>query len=147
MPSLALTPRGHLLLVNSDTSPALSDTLGRTVERAFARGSGHGLLELGARDLGSLLPADLAYWRDFGAKFVTAICTHPDADARTAIAPPTSADLDAVAAAAPPMDGAEYLTPALLETLWTELGEAFRTEVEQSALSVQAFLQQKNPAW
>src|SRR5215475_2564402 len=147
MPSLALTPRGHLLLVNSDTSPALSDTLGRTLERAFARGSGHGLLELGARDPSASLPADLTYWRDFGAKFVIAICTHPGADSRTAIAPPTSAELDAIAAAAPPMDGAEYVTRSLLETLWAQIADALRAELEQSGLSVQTYLERKNSAW
>src|SRR5439155_12267817 len=48
---------------------------------------------------------------------------------------------------APPMDGGEYITPSRLESLWTEIGDAFYSELAESGLSVQAFLQQKNPAW
>ena len=78
MPSLALTPRGHLLFtVTDDALPPPPSILSR-LERAFGRGSGHGLFELGASEVGTALPADLSYWRDFSARLVTAICTHPD---------------------------------------------------------------------
>ena len=77
MLSLTLTPRGHLLLT------AAADVLEppaafRRLENAFARGSGHGLLELGAAEVGTTLPAEVSYWRDFAARFVTTVCTHPD---------------------------------------------------------------------
>ena len=45
------------------------------------------------------------------------------------------------------MEGAEYVTASVLETLWTEIAEAFRSELAESKTSVQAFLQHKNPAW
>ena len=47
MPSLALTPRGHLLF---NDAVGLTSELAHTLENAFGRGSGHGLLELGAAD-------------------------------------------------------------------------------------------------
>jgi len=58
----------------SQPPPALP----RTLEGAFARGSGHGLLELGAVTVGTTLPADFNYWRDFAARLVTTVCTYPD---------------------------------------------------------------------
>ena len=77
---------------------------------AFGRGSGHGLFELGASEVGTALPADLSYWRDFSARLVTAICTHPDLTAdHGLIRAPALDELEALAAAAPPMTGAEYL--------------------------------------
>ncbi|MEX1129452.1 MAG: DEAD/DEAH box helicase [Vicinamibacterales bacterium] len=148
MPSLALTPRGHLLWTGAEDAPQPPAALWRTLEGAFARGSGHGLLELGAGEIGTALPAGVSYWRDFAARFVTTICTHPDLDADHAPIPaPPLGELEALAAAAPPMDGAEYLTASVLETLWTEIAEAFRSELAESKTSVQAFLQHKNPAW
>src|SRR5260221_11680994 len=78
MASLALTPRGHLLLSLADDEVGLTSGLARRLKSAFERGSGHGLLELGAAEAGTVLPADLGYWRDFAARLVTAICTHPD---------------------------------------------------------------------
>ena len=148
MLSLALTPRGHLLLTGADEAPQPPAALWRTLEGAFARGSGHGLLELGAGEIGTALPSGISYWRDFAARFVTTICTHPNFDAdHTAIPAPALGELEALAAAAPPMDGAEYLTASVLDTLWTEIAEAFRSELAASKTSVQAFLQHKNPAW
>lgn len=148
MPSLALTPRGHLLLsVAEDADPQSSASL-RRLERAFGRGSGHGLLELGAAEVGAALPADIAYWRDFATRLVASICTLPPPDGPPApIPPPAANELEAIAAAAPPMTGAEYVTSAVLEHLWTETDQAFRSELADAKASVQAFLQGKNPSW
>ena len=146
MASLSLTPRGHLLFTVEDDAP--SGPLVHTLEAAFSRGSGHGLFELGAAEVGTVLAADLTYWRDFSARLVTAICTHPDLTSdHTLIPAPALNELEALAAAAPPMTGAEYLTASVLETLWTETATAFRSELAESKASVQAFLQSKNPAW
>jgi superfamily II DNA or RNA helicase len=148
MSSLALTPLGHLLFTAAaDTFPAPGALL-RRLESAFARGSGHGLLELGAAEVGTALPPDLSYWRDFAARLVMAICTQPDLDTHHApIAAPQLTELEALAVAAPPMTGAEYITTSVLEALWTEIAEAFRSELAESKASVQAFLERKSPAW
>jgi len=104
MPSLTLTPRGHLLFTVTDDAVQPSAALSRRLESAFARGSGHGLLELGAAEVGTVLPADFGYWRDFAARLVTAICMHPDFEAHHAAIPaPAIEELEALAAAAPPM--------------------------------------------
>jgi hypothetical protein len=102
MPSLALTPRGHLLFTSTDDDLLPSNARLRRLESAFGRGSGYGLFELAAGEVGTTLPADLSYWRDFGARLVTAICTQPDLDVRHApIAAPPLTDLEALAVAAP----------------------------------------------
>ena len=150
MPSFALTltPRGRLLLTQTDDAPERPVDLSRTLEGAFARGSGHGLLELGAGEVGTALPADFSYWRDFAARLVTTICTHPDLDTHHARLPaPAPDELEALATAVPPMDGAEYVTASVLEALWTETAEAFRSELAESKASAQEFLKSKSPAW
>jgi non-specific serine/threonine protein kinase len=45
------------------------------------------------------------------------------------------------------MMGAEYLTGAVLGTLWRELDAAFAQELAESKLAVQEFLKRRNPAW
>ncbi|MGH9142683.1 MAG: SNF2 helicase-associated domain-containing protein, partial [Vicinamibacterales bacterium] len=148
MASLTLTPRSQLLFTAADGTFQPPERLFRRLESAFGRGSGYGLLELGAAQVGTALPPDFSYWRDFAARLVTVICTHPDLDAHHApIAAPLRAELEALAETAPPMTGAEYVTASVLDALWTEVAEAFRSELAESRASVQGFLQSKNPSW
>jgi hypothetical protein len=70
-----LTPQGHLMLAATGEARTLPGNLQERLEAAFERGAGHGLLELGIREVGTALPADFAYWRDFAGRYVTTLCT------------------------------------------------------------------------
>jgi non-specific serine/threonine protein kinase len=145
-----LTPHGRLLLEPADDALALPPDVSHRLLEAFARGSGHGLLQLGAAEVGTMLPPVFGYWREFGARYVSAVCGQQDLDtsrSHTIIGPPPLDELERHAAAAPPMFGAEYLTPAVLDALWNELGAAFQSELAESKTSVQDFLRRKSPAW
>jgi superfamily II DNA or RNA helicase len=145
-----LSPHGVLALRRSGEGVALSPDLGARLEAAFARGSGHGLLALGADQVGRVLPPVLSYWRDLGAAYVTALCALPGiGDGRTQpmVPPPGNGALERMAAAAPPMVGAEYLTAPMLAGLWQELGAALDAELAQAGLTVQQFLKSRHPAW
>jgi len=142
-----LTPHGHLLLAASDDAPALEPALGERIRQAFDRGAGHGLLRLGAAEVGQVLPPVFVYWREFGGRYVTALCSRPDLDEHRAEPPPPPKDIAALAAAAPMMPGAEYLTTAVMLSLWAETGKAFATEQAEAKTTVQDFLRRLNPAW
>ena len=121
--TLVLTPHGSLTLrQEADTSvPELKHRL--KLERAFARGAGHGLLYLGADEVGAPLPPVLSYWRELGTRYLTTLCALPGiGDGRTKFAIPVPPDdeLNRMAAAAPPMTGAEYLAASVLADLWRE---------------------------
>src|SRR6266571_9112585 len=138
-----LTPHGRLRLAPVDDAPALAPDLSLRIEESFARGSGHGLLQLGAAEVGSVLPPVFGYWREFSARFVTAVCTLSDAGDRGVLAPVpalSSDALESLALAAPPMTGAEYVTAPVLQALWDALDAAFRSELSESKASVQDFL-------
>ena len=150
----ALAPRlsqdGRLLLAPTPEAPALAPDLAGRLETAFASGSGYGLLQLGAGEVGTALPPVLAYWREFASRYVTAVCTSPDVETRGAkadIPALSSEELDSFASAPPPMPGAEYLTAAVLQALWNAIDAAFRAELSGSKAPVQDFLKRKNPAW
>ena len=145
-----LTPHGLLTLRQTGKALASESEQGLRLEKAFIRGSGHGLLRLGADEVGTALPPVLSYWRELGVRYVTALCALPGVgDGRTKPPVPIPADgeLDQMAAAAPPMTGAEYLTAAVLADLWRGMDAAFDAELADTSLSVQEFLKGRHPAW
>ena len=145
-----LTPHGLLTLRQTGKALASESEQGLRLEKAFIRGSGHGLLRLGADEVGTALPPVLSYWRELGVRYVTALCALPGVgDGRTKPPVPIPADgeLDKMAAAAPPMTGAEYLTAAVLADLWRGMDAAFDAELANASLSVQEFLKGRHPAW
>ena len=147
---LSLTPHGRLVLIHDAGAPLLDSGLAHRLLEAFERGSGHGLLRLGADEAGTALPPVDSYWREFGARYVTALCTQQDSDApwkSARVAAPADEELERMALAAPPMIGAEYLTAAVLKALWQELDAAFGMELSESKCGVQDFLKRRNPAW
>jgi hypothetical protein len=149
----ALTPQGHLMLAPTDEARTLPGNLQERLEAAFERGAGHGLLELGIREIGSALPAEFAYWRDFAGRYVTTLCTSAqparstDAAAVNPIEPPPSETLVELASAAPPMQGGEYLNADVLAALWEKIEKACRAELADAKQTLQEFLKGRNPVW
>ena len=149
-----VTPHGRLMVTPDEDAPPLGDDLRGRIEAAFARGAGHGLLQLGAGEVGVTLPPLFAYWREFAARYVTALRALPEAPQETGafaghgrVAAPDTDALEAFAADAPPMTGAEYLTAPMLLASWNALDTALREELAASKLALAEFLKGRNPAW
>lgn len=145
-----LTPHGRLIVERDEDAPALDAELARRVEGAFTRGSGHGLLALGADEIGVALPPAFSFWREFAALYVTGVCTRPinAAEAHRAHpATPPKSELDQFVLAAPSITGAEYLSAAVLGDLWQELDRAFWAELTEAKCRIEEFLKRRNPAW
>src|SRR5207302_11370137 len=75
--TIVLTPRGHLVLEPSEDAPQLDGQLASRLEAAFARGAGHGLLQLGAAEVQTPMPPEFAYWREFASHYVVAVRSAP----------------------------------------------------------------------
>ena len=145
-----LTPRGLLILRQTEETLASESERNSRLQKAFLRGPGHGLLCLGANEVGTALPPVLSYWRAFGSRYVTTLCALSDIGERVTKPPipvPANGELDNIAATVPPMMGAEYLTAAVLADLWRGMDAAFDVELADAGLSVQAFLKGRHPAW
>ncbi|MDB0543490.1 DEAD/DEAH box helicase [Ralstonia solanacearum] len=139
-----ITPAGHLLAVQeTDASPLPEDI---ALGDVFQAGAGHGLLYLGSTAIGRALPSAWAWWRDFAVRYVTAVCTMAE-DEDIAVAEPNARDLERLIGDAPPMTGIEYLTPAVLTTLWNEIDIALHQELASAGGSLQAFLKSRHPTW
>jgi superfamily II DNA or RNA helicase len=144
-----LTPHGVLSLKPSGEAVSAPAHIAR-IEKSFVRGAGHGLLSLGADEVGTALPPVLSYWRELGSRYVTALCTLPgvgEGRAKSAVPVPAEEELSRMAAAVPPMMGAEYLTASVLAKLWGEIDSAFDSELAEAKLPVQEFLKTRHPAW
>ena len=150
---LAVSPAGRVYLESVETADGATDTpvpaVAGRIRKAFERGSGHGLLQLGAVELGSSLPASLGFGREFGHLFMARYTAMPmlAEDWATIDLPAPEAELERLAAAAPPITGAEYLDAALLAALWLELQTAAREDIAAAGGQVQAWLQGKHPSW
>jgi non-specific serine/threonine protein kinase len=141
-----VTPHGHLRLESDAALPPLPAELHDRIATAFESGAGHGLLHLGATEVGTILTPAFAWWREFAARYVTALCA-TTADGNIAIPAPGGAALEALIANAPPMTGSEYLTREVLVALWDELDGALRSELTSSGQPLQEYLKSRHPAW
>jgi non-specific serine/threonine protein kinase len=103
-------------------------------------------LHLGASEVTTALPPLWAFWRDFAARFVTALTATPE-DGEIAVAAPDALALETLCLDAPPMMGAEYLAPETFGMLWAEIEAAVKTELSASGGSLLDFLKSKYPAW
>jgi superfamily II DNA or RNA helicase len=145
-----LTPHGALILRRTEGEASAELAHAARLQACFARGTGHGLLSLGADEVGTALPPVLTYWRDLATRYISALCALPDIGAvrsKPTVPPPADGDLDRMAAAAPPMTGAEYLTAPVLADFWRRMDAAFDAELAETKLSVQDFLKSRHPAW
>ena len=147
--TLRLTPHGHLLLEPDADAQDLDERISSRLSVAFQRGTGAGLLQLGAGEVGHPLPPLFLWWRNFAAQYVTALCVHANAESNALpeIQPPTASELAALVLTAPMMAGAEYLTPDVLRALWHDTASAFAIAFSAAKTDLQTFLKGLSPAW
>jgi non-specific serine/threonine protein kinase len=145
-----VTPHGSLRLDRLDDEFVLERALADRLEKSFGRGAGHGLLQLGAGETGSILSPALAWWRDFAVRFIADLCALGEgaepAKARDP-APPAPSELSGLIDEAPPMQGGEYLRPEVLGKLWREIGLALEVELSEGGLSLDDFLKRRDSRW
>ena len=116
---------------------------------AFGLGTGHGLLHLGAAELGTELDPSLAFWRELGRQFVSAICgaLNPTAPETVVIPKPDIVALEELVAVVPPIRGAELVSAECLERLWYEMGEALTERAVDYDTGVQGYLAACHSVW
>src|SRR4051794_6368095 len=150
---LRLTPHGRLSLEDHDDGPEIDAAASIRLIDAFARGTGYGLVWLGAAEVGRALPPLFVWWRDFAALYIGSLCLHASGlEAEERVKPPstpapTAAELSSLVLTAPIMAGAEYLTEDVLLALWDEMERAFAASLAAAKVGLQAFLTTLNPAW
>ena len=150
---VAILPSGALL---ADTAPGddeasdgLSVAVRARVARAFGRGPGHALLDLGATELDAALAPALAFLRDLGRAFVTRLCAVPDLEERRErVEVDCPADeRTRLAGAVPPMPGGEYVNADWVAARWADLNRAFAEEIRAHRGPVVEWLSARHHSW
>src|SRR5271155_3456138 len=150
---LRLTPHGRLSVEDQDDGSDIDAAAAIRLIDAFARGTGDGLVWLGAAEVGHALPPVFVWWRDFAALYVGALCLHAsgmEAEEHRkppSVPAPTAEQLSSLVLTAPIMTGAEYLTQDVLLALWEEMERAFTTSLAGAKVGLQTFLTTLNRAW
>jgi len=149
---LRLTPHGHLVVEEASDALPMDQATTARIGKAFAQGTGHGLLQLGAGEVGRILPPAFGWWREFAARYVASVClqsTGADSgpSAVPDVAAPSEGELTTLVLTAPMMAGAEYLTQDVLRTAWSEMGAALSASLAAARSDLQSFLKGLNPAW
>src|SRR6202790_4312853 len=117
---LRITPHGRLSVEDQDDGPDIDAAASIRLIDAFARGTGYGLVWLGAAEVGQALPPLFVWWRDFAALYVWSLCHQASGlEAEERVKPPkipapAAAELSSLVLTAPIMAGAEYLTQNFL---------------------------------
>ena len=146
-----LTPSGRIDIRpgTSEDGPYLTTKTARQIIKAFSNGRGPGVLHLGAAELSTYLPPSLSYWRDVGRSFVSRVCgaidpTNPES---LVIPDPDPDEISVLLQSVPPMQGAEFLSIALLGDVWSDMGTALSAEVEGYNDGVQGYLKRYSSVW
>src|SRR5258707_15298848 len=151
--ALRLTPKGHVRVENEHDGPDIDAAAAIRLIGAFARGTGYGLVWLGAAEVGQALPPLFAWWRDFAALYVGSLCLHAsglEAEERVklpSIPAPPAAELSSLVLTAPIMAGAGYFTEGVFLAVWGGVEEALPPSPAAAKGGLQAFLAPPNRAW
>ncbi|HDO33737.1 MAG TPA: hypothetical protein ENH08_01295, partial [Chromatiales bacterium] len=123
---LGVLPSGHLhWFPAEDAGDADRETGEASIADAFSRGIAEGLIALAAKEYAADLSPVLGYWRAFTCRYLAERCQMTPADpARpdpigALDEPQTGSLLEGV----PPMRGAEYLSPQVLNGIWSWLDD------------------------
>ncbi len=144
--SARLSPRGRVGLEAADGTP---NERSERLQAAFAMGTGHGLLQLGAAEIDTELAPSLAYWRELGRQCVAAACgmSDPREPGEVVLPEPPAGALATLALTAPPMPGAELVTVELLVRLWGEIGDALKARAADFETGVVGYLAEAHSVW
>ncbi len=150
-----LTPSGRIDVQRgfAEAGPPLAKATAQRILDAFRSGRGHGVLQLGAGELGSDLHPTLSYWREIGQALVGRVCGALDPTRENSLAvadltPDLSSDeIETYLQSVPPMRGAEFITPALLHELWNEIGRALAHESARFETGVRGYLEAQSSVW
>lgn len=120
-----------------------------SIIQAFSQSQEQGLLEVLALKMENGWSLALKYWRNYIALYITQLCHHAThaQPSMGVISQPPDAVLQEWALKAPPMPGGEYLTAAILASIWLSFDTWCRSQIAIYDEGVAGFLKNHLPAW
>jgi len=146
---LAVSAGGALHLAPAAVLAAderLPRALATSLARAFRVDLATGLLHLASKELRTELNPSLAFGRELGKLYLTALRARGAAAGEQPISPAT-AGLSSLLDSLPPLAGAEYATVETLADAWRAMDAVVSAEIAEFDGTVHEYLQARNPAW
>ncbi|MEI7955588.1 MAG: DEAD/DEAH box helicase [Verrucomicrobiota bacterium] len=142
--ALGLSPHAHLIIDDwAEEIFCFSKALEGSASKACDAGNGAVLLWLAGLASAAELPAPAAYWRDFAGLWLTAYCHR----SHGGMARPEEAQLAGFLDTCPPLRGSEYLSVAVLQRLWEDLGMEVERQIAASGADADGWLAKTLPHW
>ncbi len=147
-----VSPHGAVgLRVASQDDAAYGEagTVSAALLTQFERSMFAGLTELVSSDCSSRLPISLQYWRDVAQRYFQSLCRQSAGVTNDWLSPeaPYAIALDTLVELAPPMPGLEYVTAAMLRSLWSGLDEYTRGRTKDTKGGLTSYLRLLRPDW
>src|SRR5215470_1549532 len=141
---IRLTPTGQLRweAPEDGTEAAVLAPL----RKAFQTDWREGLFTLAAEKINTDDAPTLRYWQNLAERYLTDLCHIPGATETFEVAAPSPADYASLVLTAPPMQGGEYLSEAVLQTIWEALDRWVHEAVAATG-GLETFLQTRAPKW
>lgn len=147
---LILTPSGSLhIAYHLDIANFHADVHPAPIVEAFLKSQEQGLLQLLTSKADNSWSLALKYWRNYIAMYAALLCHHASSDQNIidVIPPPDETILQEWLLKIPPMPGGEYLTTALLTSIWLSFDAWCRELISSNPEGVAGFLKKYLPAW
>ena len=150
--TLRLAPSGHLVMITPDESvfnaAATATKRADDIVKAFSVSQATGIMALAGGISAPDWPLSWMFWRDFGTRYLLLLCqTQPASERLEPLPPPDASILAHLTLSIPPMPGAEYCTPDIFITIWTDLDTWARNTITRHTEGLAGFLHQYAPLW
>ncbi len=150
MSRLALSPSGSLHIVHhADGVDMSAEVQQSSIIQAFVQSQEEGLLRLLSVAMDNTWSLALKYWRNYMTLYVDQLCHYASNTPQTipVILPPNDEILHAWSLKVPPMLGGEYVSVALLASIWLSFDGWCREKIASESEGVAGFLKKHLPAW
>lgn len=143
MTRIALSPN-YRLYIDDENVDGYAE-----LRKAFANGSGAGLLFLDSAKDGITEDPAFAFWKDFSRLYLSLLTATPNLEKRQFKNDPVKIDLHPddltrFLAMAPPMKGAEYINEVSLKFLWSEIESTLQFEILKSNKGVNDYFESRH---
>lgn len=143
MTKIALSPN-YRLYIDGENVDEYAE-----LRKAFATGSGAGLLYLDSAKDGITEDPAFAFWKDFSRLYLSLLTATPNLEKREFKNDPVKIDLhpdelSRFLVMAPPMKGAEYINEDSLTFLWSEIGSTLQFEILKSNKGVNDYFESRH---
>jgi non-specific serine/threonine protein kinase len=124
----------------------------KSLEQAFQRGLGFGLLALDSFNLNNIQSESFSYWQDFVRIYLALFAATPelesvDLNKNSIHIEFPEEDLNRLLLTVPPVKGSEYINADSLKAMWAHIENDLHIEIQESEKSISDYFSTRHSKW